>query len=42
MAAQFIESERGNKILLLGNYKLSRVSRPLASKLIKLWCKNET
>ncbi|KAE9535814.1 hypothetical protein AGLY_007715 [Aphis glycines] len=35
MAAQFIESERGNKLLVLNNFKFSKVNRPLASGLTK-------
>jgi len=38
MAAQFLESERGNKLLVLNNFKFSKVSRPLASGLTKWRC----
>jgi len=33
--AQFIESERGNILLVLENFKFSKVNRPLASGLTK-------
>lgn len=42
MTPQFIESERGNKLLLLENCKFSKVSRPLASGLFKWRCVNKT
>lgn len=36
--AQFIESERGNILLVLDNFKFSKVNRPLASGLTKWRC----
>lgn len=42
MAAQFIESEHRNKLLVLNNLKFSKVNRPLASGLTKWRCINKT
>jgi len=40
--AQFMESERGNILLVLDNFKFSKVNRPLASGLTKWRCLNKT
>jgi len=36
--AQFMESERGHMLLVLDNFKFSKVNRPLASRLTKWRC----